>query len=47
MALKRFKQLMCYLHFCNDENTDDTIDTDQFFKVTLSLSVTQIKKNVY
>ncbi|KAE9528732.1 hypothetical protein AGLY_012307, partial [Aphis glycines] len=29
MALKRYKQLMYCFHFCNDENTDDTIDTDR------------------
>lgn len=32
MELKRYKQLMCCLHFCNNEDTDDTIATDRIFK---------------
>lgn len=32
MELKWYKQLMCCLHFCNNEDTDDTIATDRIFK---------------
>lgn len=39
MSLKRYKQLMRCLHFCNNEETDDT---DRFFKVRQLIDMIRI-----
>ncbi|XP_060845820.1 piggyBac transposable element-derived protein 2-like [Rhopalosiphum padi] len=39
MSLKRYKQLMRCLHFCNNEETDDT---DRFFKVRKLIDIIRI-----
>lgn len=39
MSLKRYKQLMRCLHFCNNEETDDT---DRFFKVRRLIDIIRI-----